>query len=58
MKPDVRITWNDGFAIAYQVVGSAPKDLGYLPGFEFNGELMWEIPIYRPFLDGLRRSRG
>ena len=53
MKPDVRITWNDGFAIAYQVVGSAPRDLVYLPGFESNVELMWDIPIYRHFLEEL-----
>jgi pimeloyl-ACP methyl ester carboxylesterase len=53
VKPDVRITWNDGFALAYQVVGQARNDLVYLPGFESNVDLMWDIPSYRRFLERL-----
>jgi class 3 adenylate cyclase len=53
VKPDVRFTWNDGFALAYQVVGQARNDLVYLPGFASNVDLMWDIPSYRRFLDRL-----
>jgi class 3 adenylate cyclase len=53
VKPDVRITWNDGFALAYQVVGQARDDLVYLPGFASNVDLMWDIPSYRRFLERL-----
>ena len=53
MKPDVRYTWNDGFALAYQVIGRGPQDLVYLPGFASNVDLMWDIPIYRAFLERL-----
>jgi pimeloyl-ACP methyl ester carboxylesterase len=53
VKPDVRITWNDGFALAYQVVGTARDDLVYRPGFASNVDLMWDIPEYRRFLERL-----
>lgn len=53
MKPDVRFTWNDGFAIAYQVIGSGSNDVIYLPGFLSNVELMWDIPPYARFLERL-----
>ena len=53
MKPDVRITWNDGFAIAYQVVGSGAEDIVYLPGLVSNVDLMWDVPPYARFLERL-----
>jgi class 3 adenylate cyclase len=53
VKPDVRITWNDGFAIAYQVVGSGNEDVVYLPGLVSNVDLMWGIPSYARFLERL-----
>ena len=52
-KPDIRFTWNDGFAIAHQVVGDSPQDLVYLPGFASNVDLNWDIPIYARFLERL-----
>ena len=53
MKPDIRFTWNDGFAIAYQVVGRGGDDLVYLPGLASNVDLHWDIPIYARFLERL-----
>ena len=53
MKPDVRITWNEGFAIAYQVVGNGMEDVVYLPGRVSNVDLMWDVPPYARFLERL-----
>jgi class 3 adenylate cyclase len=53
MKTDVRYTWNDGFAIAYQVVGKGRDDLLYLPGYVGNMDLQWDVPPYARFLDRL-----
>jgi class 3 adenylate cyclase len=53
VRPDVRITWSDGFAIAYQVVGGGSEDVVYLPGFASNVDLMWDIPSYARFLERL-----
>jgi class 3 adenylate cyclase len=53
MKPDVRFTWNDGFALAYQVVGKGRDDLVYLPGYISNVDLQWDVPPYARFLERL-----
>ena len=53
MKPDIRFTWNDGYAIAYQVIGRGRQDLVYLPGFASNVDIQWDIPIYARFLERL-----
>ena len=53
MKPDVRFTWNDGFALAYQVVGKGREDLVYLPGYVSNVDLQWDVPRYARFLEQL-----
>jgi class 3 adenylate cyclase len=53
MKPDVRFTWNDGFALAYQVVGNGRDDLVYLPGYISNVDLQWDVPPYARFLERL-----
>jgi class 3 adenylate cyclase len=53
MKPDVRFTWNDGFALAYQVVGKGRDDLVYLPGYTSNVDLQWDVPPYARFLERL-----
>jgi class 3 adenylate cyclase len=53
MKPDVRFTWNDGFALAYQVVGRGRDDLVYLPGYVSNVDLQWDVPPYARFLERL-----
>jgi pimeloyl-ACP methyl ester carboxylesterase len=41
----------DGAHIAYQVFGSGPFDLVFVPGFASNVEYMWRI---EPFAGGLR----
>jgi class 3 adenylate cyclase len=56
VKPDVRYTWNDGFGIAYQVLGRGRSDLIYLPGFASNVDLQWDIPPYARFLERLATS--
>ena len=38
-------TAEDGAHIAYQVVGDAPHDLVYIPGWVSNLELAWENPV-------------
>jgi pimeloyl-ACP methyl ester carboxylesterase len=53
VEPEIRVAWRDGFALAYQVVGGGDRDIVYLPGYESNVDLMWDIPAYRSFLDGL-----
>ena len=53
MKPDVRFTWNDGFSLAYQVVGKGRDDLVYLPGYISNVDLQWDVPPYARFLERL-----
>jgi len=53
MKPDIRTTWNDGFALAYQIVGSGRHDLVYLPGWVSHLDMMWDIPPYRRFIERL-----
>ena len=53
MKPDVRFTWNDGFALAYQVVGKGRDDLVYLPGYISNVDARWDVPPYARFLERL-----
>jgi class 3 adenylate cyclase len=53
MKPDVRFTWNDDFALAYQVVGKGRDDLVYLPGYVSNVDLQWDVPPYARFLERL-----
>ena len=53
MKPDVRFTWNDGFALAYQVLGKGRDDLVYLPGYISNVDLQWDVPPYARFLERL-----
>jgi len=42
--PGTRYAKSGEVRIAYQVVGSGPFDLVYVPGFVSNIELFWEIP--------------
>jgi pimeloyl-ACP methyl ester carboxylesterase len=55
VEPNIRVAWHEGFALAYQVVsdGIGRRDLLYLPGFESNVDMMWQIPSYRAFLERL-----
>jgi class 3 adenylate cyclase len=42
--PDTRYALSGGLNIAYQVVGSGPVDLIYVPGWVSHVELGWELP--------------
>ncbi len=44
MSPETRYAKSGDVSIAYQVVGSGPLDLVYVPGFVSNIELFWEMP--------------
>src|SRR5829696_1362138 len=50
--PDIRITWSDGFSIAYQITGSG-TDLVYLPGWASNLIANRWVPEHARFLDRL-----
>jgi pimeloyl-ACP methyl ester carboxylesterase len=43
-RPDTRYALSGGLNIAYQVVGSGPVDLLYVPGWVSHVELGWELP--------------
>lgn len=47
---DVLYVWSGEIALAYRVVGGAPIDLLYLPGFVSNAQLDWEGPAQGRFL--------
>ena len=47
---ETRYTKSGELNIAYQVVGSGPRDLVYVPGWVSNVELMWEEPELAAFL--------
>jgi class 3 adenylate cyclase len=51
--PETRYAVSDGVNIAYQVVGTGPFDLVYVPGWVSNVELMWEEPRLASFLQRL-----
>jgi class 3 adenylate cyclase len=51
--PETRYATSDGVNIAYQVVGSGPFDLVYVPGWVSNIEVMWEEPRLADFLERL-----
>ena len=53
MNPDVSYARNGNVAIAFEVVGSGPVDLVYLPGFINNLEVVWDNELYARFLDRL-----
>lgn len=44
MKPITQYTKSGSINIAYQVFGSGPIDLVYIPGWVSNIDLMWECP--------------
>ena len=53
MVTETRYTESDGISIAYQVIGSGPIDLVYVPGFVSHLEYNWELPAYARFLQRL-----
>jgi class 3 adenylate cyclase len=51
--PETRYAWSDGFALAYQVVGTGPVDLVYMEGYASHVDMNWESPCFAEFLRGL-----
>jgi len=52
-RPETRYAMSEGVNIAYQVVGTGPFDLVYVPGWVSNVEMMWEEPRMAAFLKRL-----
>jgi len=53
MRPTTRYAKSGEYSIAYQVVGDAPLDLVFVPGFISHLEHAWEDPDFARFLDRL-----
>jgi pimeloyl-ACP methyl ester carboxylesterase len=53
MTPETRYTKSGDINIAYQVVGSGPRDLILVPGWVSNVEVFWEEPAVARFLGRL-----
>nr|MBA3282424.1 alpha/beta hydrolase [Acidimicrobiia bacterium] len=49
----IRYVESDGLQIAYQVVGSGPVDVVYVPGLANHIESMWDIPEIARFTERL-----
>jgi pimeloyl-ACP methyl ester carboxylesterase len=54
MIPETRYAKHGDINIAYQVTGSGPADLVYVPGWVSHVEHAWEEPSLAPFLERLR----
>jgi pimeloyl-ACP methyl ester carboxylesterase len=50
-RPETRYAKSGDLNIAYQVVGEAPLNLIYVPGWISNVELMWDEPAHAHVLD-------
>ncbi len=53
MKPPIQYTKSGGINIAYQVFGSGPLDLVYIPGWVSNIDWMWACPELVQFFEEL-----
>jgi class 3 adenylate cyclase/pimeloyl-ACP methyl ester carboxylesterase len=53
---DIRYARSGNVAIAYQVVGTGPIDLVFVPDFVSNLVYWWESPHWRGFYENLARS--
>ncbi len=53
MRPTTRYAKSGEYSIAYQVVGDAPLDLVFVPGFVSHVEHAWEDPGFAHLLDRL-----
>ncbi|MEM6988312.1 MAG: alpha/beta hydrolase, partial [Pseudomonadota bacterium] len=51
MRPQTQYADQGKHAIAYQVTGSGPIDLVYIPGWVSNVEFEWENPRYAKFFE-------
>ncbi len=54
MIPETRYAKHGDVNIAFQVTGSGPADLVYVPGWVSHVEYAWEEPSFAPFLERLR----
>ncbi len=52
-RPQTSYAWNEGTALAYQVVGSSGPDLLFVPGSVTHLEVLWEEPRVSRFLNRL-----
>jgi class 3 adenylate cyclase len=52
-RPQTSYAWNDGTALAYQIVGSSGPDLLLIPGSVTHLEMLWEEPRVSRFLTRL-----
>lgn len=52
-RPQTSYAWNDGTALAYQLVGASGPDLLFIPGSVTHLEVLWEEPRVRRFLSRL-----
>src|SRR5437868_4093381 len=53
VPPETRYAKSGDLRIAYQVVGSGPFDLVYVPGFVSNIDMVWERPELASFFSRL-----
>ncbi|HTS52468.1 MAG TPA: adenylate/guanylate cyclase domain-containing protein [Burkholderiales bacterium] len=53
MPPETRYAKSGDISIAYQVVGSGPRDLVLVPGWVSNLDVLWEEPTLARFLSRL-----
>jgi class 3 adenylate cyclase len=49
-RPKTAYAWNDGTALAYQIVGSSGPDLLFIPGSVTHLEMLWQQPKVSRFL--------
>jgi pimeloyl-ACP methyl ester carboxylesterase len=52
-RPETSYAWNEGTALAYQIVGSSGPDLLLIPGSVTHLEMLWEEPRVSRFLTRL-----
>jgi len=52
-KPNTRYTKSGRISLAYQVFGSGPQNIVYIPGWVSNIDLMWDNPQLVSFFEGL-----
>jgi class 3 adenylate cyclase len=52
-RPETSYAWNEGTALAYQIVGSSGPDLLFIPGSVTHLEVLWEEPRVSRFLTRL-----
>ena len=52
-RPNTQYAKSGDYSIAYQVVGDAPLDIVYVPGFVSHVEAAWDDPDYARFLERL-----